>query len=194
MNTARKEKKTESGFIQSKTTSCVPTAGSKYECTLSNFHSYAENEDADDPAKGTPFNGTMEIESVSLINDEFKFTIGSTSKDYCTFNTAEQLNQDNASKTSIKDLSKYFMPLNNLQLELQSPDQVRSIVKPYYSHWAPYTSNKNNTFSNKIMLETNSFYLDKTSGGEWKLTVTSACRIDSDAMNRFKVRIYGYTN
>ena len=72
----------------------------------------------------------MEIESVSLINDEFKFTIGSTSKDYCTFNTAEQLNQDNASKTSIKDLSKYFMPLNNLQLELQSPDQVRSIVKP----------------------------------------------------------------
>jgi subtilisin-like proprotein convertase family protein len=86
------------------------------------------------------------------------------------------------------------MPLNNLQLELQSPDQVRSIVKPYYSHWAPYTSNKNNTFSNKIMLETNSFYLDKTSGGEWKLTVTSACRIDSDAMNRFKVRIYGYTN
>ena len=190
----KKREKTESGFIQSKTTSCVPTAGSKYECTLSNFHSYAENEDADDPAKGTPFNGTMEIESVSLINDEFKFTSGSSSKDYCTFNTAEQLNQDNASKTSIKDLSKYFMPLNNLQLELQSPDQVRSIVKPYYSHWAPYTSNKNNTFSNKIMLETNSFYLDKTSGGEWKLTVTSACSIDSNAMNRFKVRIYGYTN
>ena len=86
------------------------------------------------------------------------------------------------------------MPLNNLQLELQSPDQVRSIVKPYYSHWAPYTSNKNSTFSNKIMLETNSFYLDKISGGEWKLTVTSACSIDSNAMNRFKVRIYGYTN
>ena len=136
----------------------------------------------------------MEIESVSLINDEFKFKIGSSSKDYCTFNTAEQLNQDNASKTSIKDLSKYFMPLNNLQLELQSPDQVRSIVKPYYSHWAPYTSNKNNTFSNKIMLETNSFYLDKISGGEWKLTVRSACRIDINDMNRFKVRIYGYTN
>ena len=111
MNTARKEKK---------------PPGSKYECTLSNFYSYAE----DDLANGTPFNGTMEIESVSLINDEFKFTSGSTSKDYCTFNTAEQLNQDNASKTSIKDLSKYFMPLNNLQLELQSPDQVRSIVKP----------------------------------------------------------------
>ena len=129
----------------------------------------------------------MEIESVSLINDEFNFnTSDSTSKDYCKFNTAEQLNQDNVNKTSIKDLSKY--------LELQSPDQVRSIVKPYYSHWAPYTSNTNNTFSNKIMLETNSFYLDKTSGGEWKLTVTSACRIDSDAMNRFKVRIYGYTN
>lgn len=166
-------------YIQSDSTVCTPTQLSvnEYKCTIKDFFNYDEND-----VKTSEFSGKFEIENVELTTDQFKFSSSQTAGNTaCDIGGTDQYHKKK--------------PFIHLQLEIQSPDEVLSIIKPYYSYWADYTPEGNSSYNNKeIYLTSNSFYLDEMSSdnSEWTFKVRSACNIDTSMLNRFKLKIYGY--
>ena len=149
----------------------------EYKCTIKDFFNYDEND-----VKTSEFSGKFEIENVELTTDQFKFSSSQTAGNTaCDIGGTDQYHKKK--------------PFIHLQLEIQSPDEVLSIIKPYYSYWADYTPEGNSSYNNKeIYLTSNSFYLDEMSSdnSEWTFKVRSACNIDTSMLNRFKLKIYGY--
>lgn len=163
--------------IKSNDTSCSETSTGEFECTFSDFKVVDE-----DDAEIGDFDGSLEIENTLLIFEDFKFKESQSpiSYGFCNFKSASSLDLNNLSPSEAWD------PLTHLQLELSSPNGDQSIVKPYYTTWAPYTKNENYAFSNDFILHTHSFYLDRinsTDSGTWKLTFKSYCDLDEDDLS-----------
>ncbi len=148
---------------------------SVYECAFSGLTYESEDAQLD----GQPFDGKIQIESTVLNLNDFRFA----SDNSCEF----------GSELPFSTTELYYAPLTNFQLELVSPAQRSSVIKPYYALWTYYVQNSNFALNGQLISQ--EFYLDEISSADtnyWKMKVYSKCEIDPSTLEKFQLKIAGY--
>lgn len=143
---------------------------------------------------------SFETESVELninaldflsASDDFSYDTSKV-KDFCKLDSVDQ-------KTRPKEFYKMFA---NYSVEVISPNDTRSVVKPYYAMYMPPINNSklgqrvNNVVTDmSVYLNMNNFYTEYYSkySREWKVLINSECQIHLDNLSEnLKLNISGY--
>ena len=143
---------------------------------------------------------SFETESVELninaldflsASDDFGYDTSKV-KDFCKLDSVDQT-------TRPKEFYKMFA---NYSVEVISPNETKSVVKPYYAMYMPPINNSklgqrvNNVVTDmSVYLNMNNFYTEYYSkySREWKVLINSECQIHFDNLSEnLKLNISGY--
>lgn len=143
---------------------------------------------------------SFETESVELninaldflsASDDFGYDTSKV-KDFCKLDSVDQT-------TRPKEFYKMFA---NYSVEVISPNETKSVVKPYYAMYMPPINNskldqsvKNVETDMSVYLNMNNFYTEYYSkySREWKVLINSECQIHFDNLSEnLKLNISGY--
>ncbi len=149
-----------------------------YECALGDFVQLTEDGDINPEV---PFIGRMQIEGTTLSTPNLILE----EDEICQFE--EYYDDEQLAEKPMQ----YFGPITYMQLNLISPAERESIVKPYYANWTVYAKKP----KNPLMTITNDFYLDEISSEDtenWKLKIYSKCVADPEKLKNFTLTIEGF--
>jgi subtilisin family serine protease len=174
-------------IVNGSTPNCVKTANSsdEYECTFTDLQIVNS-----DNSK-TPLTTNVEIETVNFDMLGYSYIQDDTAPEFCNTFISEYTPKDDIPRTD-DQLQRLYKAFAYTQIELYSPNNTQSIVKPYLSYWN--YAYDNTLINQTLFMNTNAFYQENVNAqGTWKLNLKSTCALNLANINEhLSLEILGY--
>ncbi len=169
-------------YASTNTNPCIKQSDNKIECTLKDFYQIDEFGNRAGELSGTAIIDALTVDMKSLL-----YTVAQTEKSCSGLEKLPEHDSDDE-KYAMKYKKLMLLANNNLQINISSPAGTKGVMKSLYSNWdinfdvddSMYESEPDRTAEIPVSFM---YREELTEDSAVKLTITSKCEINIDALN-----------